>query len=284
MFHLERCKQTLRDLRVVRFTLWGMLWRMEVDYSETGVQTVAIGGHLSQLIRITDMGKIMQLIGIEFSALSLPIAFDILALLQNMLHVVGYPAVALFVMIESSGIPFPGETMLLLAAFYAATDVQLQVPIIIVCAALGAIVGDNLGYYAGKTGGKALVEKYGRYIHLKPEHLERAQRFFAKHGDKTVFLGRFVAVLRAWAAFLAGVNQMHWRTFLLYNAAGGILWATIYGLLGYYAGRFFHNNFAQVEGLARNISLLLGGAIVLVVLLIVLRLYLKRKKATGEAK
>src|SRR5216683_99285 len=86
-----------------------------------------------------------------------------LATLQNALNSYGYVAVALFVMIESSGIPFPGETMLLLASFYAAIDQHLQLPIIIASAALGAIVGDNLGYYAGRTGGRALVERFGRY-------------------------------------------------------------------------------------------------------------------------
>jgi membrane protein DedA with SNARE-associated domain len=112
---------------------------------------------------------------------------------------------------------------------------------------------------------------------LKPEHLERAERFFAKHGDKTVFFGRFVAVLRAWAAFLAGVNQMHWRTFLIYNAAGGILWAIIFGLLGFYAGRFFHDNFTQVEHLARNVSWVLSGTIILTIIIIALILYRRRK-------
>jgi membrane protein DedA with SNARE-associated domain len=204
-------------------------------------------------------------------------SINILQILQNALHSFGYPAVAFFVMIESSGIPFPGETMLLLASFYAATDKHLQIAIIIACAALGAIVGDNLGYYAGRTGGKALVERYGHFVFLKPEHMENAERFFAKHGDKTVFFGRFVAVLRAWAAFLAGVNQMRWPTFLVYNAAGGILWAIIYGLLGYYAGRFFHNNFSQVERLAGNLSLVLAAVIILVAAVIAVTIYRRRR-------
>src|SRR5713101_6260065 len=169
----------------------------------------------------------------------------IVGILQNALHVFGYPAVVLFVMIESSGIPFPGETMLLLASFYAAVDQQLQIPIVIACAALGAIVGDNIGYYIGRTGGRALVERFGKYFFVKPEHLDRAEKFFARHGDKTVFFGRFIAVLRAWAAFLAGLNHMRWRTFLIYNAAGGILWATIFGTLGFVAGRYLHDNFDQ---------------------------------------
>lgn len=205
-------------------------------------------------------------------------SIDILQILQNALNILGYPAVLLFVMIESSGIPFPGETMLLLAAFYSAIDHQLQIPIIIACAALGAIIGDNIGYYVGKTGGKAVVNRYGRYVFLKPEHLARAEQFFARHGDKTVFLGRFVAVLRAWAAFLAGVNQMHWRTFFIYNAAGGIVWATIYGLLGYYAGRYFHDNFSQVEHFAGTLTWLVTGLIITAVVVILATVYVRRRK------
>src|SRR5437660_5928248 len=179
-----------------------------------------------------------------------------LATLQNALNSFGYAAVTLFIMIESSGIPFPGETMLLLASFYAAVSHQLQIPLVIACAAFGAIIGDNIGYLIGRTGGRAFVVRYGRYVFIKPEHLALAEAFFAKHGNKTVFFGRFITLLRAWAAFLAGVNHMHWRTFLFYNAAGGIVWATIYGTLGYVAGCFFHDNFAQVSRPGSTLGLL----------------------------
>ncbi|MDQ2902779.1 MAG: DedA family protein [Ktedonobacteraceae bacterium] len=201
--------------------------------------------------------------------------------LENALHVWGYPAVTLFIMIESSGIPFPGETMLLLASFLAANDPQLQIPIIIACAALGAIVGDNIGYTVGRKGGRPFVERFGRYVFLKPQHLDRADQFFAKHGNKTVFFGRFIAVLRAWAAFLAGVNHMHWRTFLVYNAAGGILWAIIYGCLGYFAGRFFHDNFAQVERIASNISWI-GAGIIIIAVVIAFVVFRRRRARQAE--
>jgi membrane protein DedA with SNARE-associated domain len=183
-------------------------------------------------------------------------------------------------MIESSGIPFPGETMLLLASFYAAIDHQLLLPIIIACAALGAIVGDNLGYYAGRTGGRALVDRFGRYLFLKPEQLDRAEQFFAKYGNKAVFFGRFIAILRAWAAFLAGINRMHWRTFLIYNAAGGILWATIFGTLGYLAGRLLHDNFAQVERLARILGWVGAEVAALVVIAAFVIFRLRRARRT----
>jgi membrane protein DedA with SNARE-associated domain len=205
-----------------------------------------------------------------------------LATLQNALNNFGYAAVALFIMIESSGIPFPGETMLLLASFYAAVSHQLQIPLVIACAAFGAIIGDNIGYLIGRTGGRSIVVRYGRFVFIKPEHLALAETYFAKHGNKTVFFGRFVALLRAWAAFLAGINHMNWRTFLFYNAAGGILWATIYGTLGYIAGRFFHDNFAQVERIATTLGWL-GTALILVTVLIVLLVIRMRRQRLAHA-
>ena len=214
-----------------------------------------------------------------FLWLSEPLAALIsLATLQNALNNFGYAAVALFIMIESSGIPFPGETMLLLASFYAAVSHQLQIPVVIACAAFGAIIGDNIGYLIGRTGGRAFIVRYGKYVFIKPEHLALAEAYFAKHGNKTVFFGRFIALLRAWAAFLAGVNHMHWRTFLFYNAAGGIVWATIYGTLGYVAGRFFHDNFAQVERLAATLGWLGTGFIVVAVLTVLVVFRVRRHK------
>ncbi len=205
-----------------------------------------------------------------------------LGTLQNALNVLGYPAVAIFVMIESSGIPFPGETMLLLASFFAAVDHQLQIPVVIACAALGAIIGDNIGYYIGRTGGRAVAVRFGKYVFIKPEHLDRAEAYFAKHGNKTVFFGRFIAVLRAWAAFLAGVNHMHWRTFMFYNAAGGIVWATVFGTLGYVAGRFFHDNFTQVEELARTTGWI-GAAIVVALSLLIYFIIILRRHSQRRA-
>lgn len=202
--------------------------------------------------------------------------------LQNLLSVLGYPAVTLFIMIESSGIPFPGETMLLLASFFAATTHQLAIPIVIACAALGAIIGDNLGYLAGRTGGRALALRYGKYIFLKPHHLDYAEKFFEKHGDKTVFFGRFVAILRAWAAFLAGVNHMPWRKFLIFNAAGGIVWAIVYGTLGYVAGRFLHDNFTAVEHIASTLGWI-GAALVVAAAIAVFILFRLRRHKRLQA-
>ena len=133
--------------------------------------------------------------------------------LTQLLATYGYLVVLLFVAIESTGIPFPGETMLLVAAIAAGTTHQLSIAWVIVAAALGAILGDNLGFWVGHEGGYRLLRRYGRYIRLDERRLKLGQYLFLKHGGKVVFFGRFVAVLRAWAAFLAGTNRMACRDF-----------------------------------------------------------------------
>ena len=194
--------------------------------------------------------------------------------LQRLLARFGYFIVALFVAIESTGIPFPGETTLILAAVYAGTG-KLAISGVIAAGAFGAILGDNTGYLVGRYGGRPLVMKYGRYVHIKPEHLDSAEQFFDKHGDKTVFFGRFVAVLRAWAAFLAGTNRMPWPKFLLFNAAGGIVWAVAYGLLGYYLG----HNLPLLNKVVRVLGI--GGvviAVIVVIAVVVIWRYRRRRR------
>lgn len=157
--------------------------------------------------------------------------------LMHLLNIYGYMAVLVFVSIESIGIPFPGETMLLVAAIYAGTTHQLFIPFVIVAAAAGAIIGDNIGFFIGREGGYRLLRRYGRYIGISERRLKLGLYLFKKHGGAVVFFGRFVAVLRALAAFLAGTNCMRWPRFLVFNALGGIVWATIYGMGGYLLGK-----------------------------------------------
>lgn len=193
--------------------------------------------------------------------------------LTQLLDQFGYPLVSVFVGIESSGIPFPGETMLITAAVYAGSSGHLSIVGVIAAAAVGAIIGDNVGYTAGRYGGRPLIARYGRYIRIRSEHLAYAERFFAKHGDKTVFFGRFVAVLRAWAAFLAGVNRMWWPKFLVFNAAGGILWAILYGVLGYTLG----NNLPLLHRVVRVLGI--GGVVLAVVVVAAAWVIWKRRQA-----
>src|SRR5260370_2177392 len=141
--------------------------------------------------------------------------------LQHFLSTYGYWAVFFFVAIESTGIPFPGETMLLLAAIDTEITHNLSILLVIVAAASGAILGDNIGFWVGREGGFRLLRRYGRYIHLNESSLKVGLYLFRKHGGKVVFFGRFVAVLRAWAAFLAGTNRRRRHRSLRFNALGG---------------------------------------------------------------
>lgn len=155
---------------------------------------------------------------------------------RELIATYGYLGVGLGIGIESIGIPFPGETILVAAAIYAGAG-HLSIVGVMLAAALGAIIGDNIGFLVGRYGGFQLLHRFGKYLKIYPRHLKHAEHFFQKHGGKTVFWGRFVSLLRMWAAFLAGANRMDWRRFLLYNAAGGIIWAVFYSLLGYLLGR-----------------------------------------------
>jgi membrane-associated protein len=145
--------------------------------------------------------------------------------------------VLLFVLLalESFGLPVPGETALIACAVLASQG-SLPIAAVIAVAALAAIIGDNLGYWTARRGGRPLLERYRLTRRYADRYLPSGERFFAKHGGKTVFFGRFVAVLRVTAAWIAGLTHMHWWRFLAWNAAGGILWALVVGLISYYLG------------------------------------------------
>ena len=137
--------------------------------------------------------------------------------------------------LESFGLPVPGETALI-ACSVLASQGSLSIVWVIVVGVLAAIVGDNLGYWAARKGGRPLLERHRLTRPYAEKYLPRGERFFAKHGGKAVFLGRFVAVLRVTAAWVAGISHMHWWRFLAWNAAGGIVWATSVALVSYYLG------------------------------------------------
>jgi membrane protein DedA with SNARE-associated domain len=139
------------------------------------------------------------------------------------------------VMAESSGVPIPGETGLIAAAVLASLG-KLEIELVIPIAAVAAIVGDNIGYMIGRKGGRWLLERPGRFHRQRLEALQTGESFFDRHGPKAVFFGRFVLGLRVWASWLAGATHMPWRSFVLWNALGGIIWATAVGLVAYFIG------------------------------------------------
>jgi membrane protein DedA with SNARE-associated domain len=157
--------------------------------------------------------------------------------------------------LESFGLPLPGETALI-ACSVLASQGALPIVWVIVVAILAAIIGDNLGYWVARKGGRKLLYRYRLTHRYAEQYLPRGERFFAKHGGKAVFLGRFVAVLRVTAAWCAGLSRMHWWRFLVWNAAGGIVWATSIGLIAYYLGD------AAAKAIGRYGLLAAGGVLV----------------------
>jgi len=178
--------------------------------------------------------------------------------LTNLVAQYGYLAVLVIVGLESTGIPLPGETTLVAAALYAGATHNLNIVGVVIAAAVGAILGDNLGYLIGHWGGYRLLIRYGRYIRLSEKRIKIARYLFLRYGGEVVFFGRFTAILRTYAAFLAGTTRMPWRRFLFFIAAGGIAWATIYGGGAYLLGR-------QIERLSGPFEIVFVAAAVIAI-------------------
>jgi membrane protein DedA with SNARE-associated domain len=197
--------------------------------------------------------------------------------LTHLLSTYGYFAVFLFIGIESLGIPFPGETMLITAAVYAGATHNLAIQGIIPAAIAGAVIGDNIGFAIGWFGGFRLLRRYGRYIRLDEAKMKVGRYIFMRQGGKVVFFGRFVSILRAYAAFLAGTNRMHWRRFLAFNAAGGIVWATAWGTIAYLLG-------SQIDRLSKPVDIAFGvlGGLTLIAAVFFIRGHERRLEAIAE--
>lgn len=176
----------------------------------------------------------------------------------------GYAVVFVGVFLENAGVPVPGETALLAGAALAHSG-RLSLVWVIVTAIGGATLGDNLGFWIGRRGGRSLAERYGGRVGLTRARLALFDRFFVRHGAKTVFIARFVTGLRVVGAVLAGGSGMSWRTFLFYNATGAIVWATVVGTAGYLLGQ----SWAVLEQWIGRTSLA-GLAVVLVLTAIII--------------
>lgn len=160
---------------------------------------------------------------------------DILQTLLDLFAEYGYWVVFFGVMLENAGLPIPGETILLAAGFASALG-MFRLPVVMLIAATGAVIGDNIGYWVGYYYGRGFFEKFGRYLLLTPPRLARMDAFFDRHGSKTIFVARFITGLRVFAAVFAGASRMRWRTFFLYNVGGAIVWATVIATVGHLFG------------------------------------------------
>lgn len=156
--------------------------------------------------------------------------------LSRLLQSYTYPVLVGLVLLESVGIPLPGEIALVTAAAYASLG-HISIVVVIILAALSAIVGGILGYWIGIKGGLPLVVRYGGYVGIRKSHIEKTHAFFERNGAKTILFGRFVAILRTWAAVVAGAACMSFKKFVTYTSIGSIVWAIVFGSLGYFFGR-----------------------------------------------
>ncbi len=179
---------------------------------------------------------------------------------EHLVRTAGYPLLFVLVMSESSGVPVPGETGLLTAAILASQH-KLKIELVIPLAAAGAIIGDNIGYLIGRKGGRWLLERPGAFRRQRERVLTIGEPFFERHGAKAVFFGRFLLGLRVWASWLAGATRMHWLSFLVWNALGGITWACVMGLSAYFLGSSASNAISTfgLYGLIAVVVAVVGG-------------------------
>jgi len=174
------------------------------------------------------------------------------------------------VCLESAGLWLPGETALIAAGVYASKG-HLSITAVIVVAAAGAIIGDNIGYWLGREGGRRLIYRYALLRRFAGRVLPTAERFFERHGGKAVFLARFFGGVRVTGAWMAGITRMTWWRFLFWNAAGGIVWAVAVGLVSFYAGK------AVADTVARyGVYGAIAGAILIVLVLAALHVWRRR--------
>jgi membrane protein DedA with SNARE-associated domain len=184
---------------------------------------------------------------------------------------IGYPAAGLGILIESAGIPFPGEALLLAAAAWAAAR-HHSIVIVILAGFIGATGGADFGYYLGYRGGRPFVERFGSLFRIRPEHIARSEMFFARHGDKAVLAARFILGLRTWGSIMAGMARMPFWRFQLFSALGGLAWAIVIGTAGYLLG----SNLGLIAGIIRDLGI---GGLVIVVLAIVIVFVAQRRGA-----
>ncbi len=197
--------------------------------------------------------------------------------LDHLLHEYGYLTVFLGIMLEAVGLPLPGESLMIAAAIFAATRHELNIVALVAVAAAGAIAGDQIGYVIGRCVGFPVLKRWGAKVGLTEERFELGRYLFHHYGGRIVFLGRFVALLRTFAAVLAGANKMPWHSFLVWNALGGIAWTSLYGFGAYLLG----DAAKRVSGPMGIALAVVGGAALLAGIVFIKR---NEKRLMEEAK
>ena len=173
----------------------------------------------------------------------------------------GYLAVVGVVLIEDFGVPLPGETVLVLAAVYAGSG-RLNIVLVALLGFCAALLGDNIGFAIGHFGGRRLAERYGRYVLLTPERLDRATRFFQRHGGKIIVVARFIEGLRQANGIIAGTSGMRWTRFLIFNAIGAALWVLVWTSIGYLSGSHIDTIYRDATRYSTYLAIALGALLV----------------------
>lgn len=181
-----------------------------------------------------------------------------LELIEQYMLIYGYWAVFFGVMLENAGLPVPGETILLVAGYFSATG-EFNIWLVMLIAASGAVIGDNIGFAVGHHFGRGFILRVGKYLWLTPKRFEHMENYFKSHGNKTILIARFITGLRVFAALLAGASHMKWRIFLIYNMLGAIIWAVVITALGHFFG---HSLPVLIEWVGRSGTILLGVGVV----------------------
>ena len=185
----------------------------------------------------------------------------VLRSLEPTLNHYGYIAIVGLLILEDFGVPVPGETVLILGAVYAGTG-RLNIALVALLGFLGAVIGDNIGFAIGHFGGRTLAERYGRYILLTPERLDKATGFFERHGGKVIVVARFIEGLRQANGIIAGTTGMHWARFLMFNAIGAALWVAVWTSIGYFSGS--HINTIYNDAANGSVYLAIAAGVLLV--------------------
>ena len=198
---------------------------------------------------------------------------------QDLVVSLGYPGLFLLIVLESTMVPIPSLLVMPFAGYLAAQG-KFSLPVILIINSAGALTGSSLSYWLGAAGGKPILLRYGKYLFIRAKDLEKTEEYFAKHGGKTIFIGRFLPVVRHLISIPAGIARMPLAKFLTLTFLGASIWGGGLMVLGYQLG----SNWESIAAKAKRVDLLIAGLIVLVILAVVVRFVLRRRREQAAQK
>jgi membrane protein DedA with SNARE-associated domain len=198
---------------------------------------------------------------------------------QNLVLTLGYPGLFLLIVLESTMVPIPSLLVMPFAG-YLASQGEFSLPVILVLNSLGALTGSSLSYWLGAAGGKPLLLRYGKYLFVRPKDIEKTEEYFARHGGKTIFIGRFLPVVRHLISIPAGIARMPLPSFLTLTFLGATIWGGGLMIVGYQLG----SNWESIAAKAKRVDLLIAGIIVAAILAVVVRFVLRRRREQAAQK